>query len=73
MRDALGALGPVDGHNPELSNLTLSMTEVEPGDIVFITTDGVSDNLDPVIGKFAGMYPELYNLFVNRMCFFFFF
>ncbi|KAI5702093.1 hypothetical protein M8J75_016561 [Diaphorina citri] len=55
MRDALGALGPVDGQNPELSNLTLSMTEVERGDIVFLTSDGVSDNLDPVVGKFTGL------------------
>lgn len=49
MRDALGALGPVDGQNPELNNLTCSMTEVESGDIVFITSDGVSDNFDPVV------------------------
>ncbi|CAH0391098.1 unnamed protein product [Bemisia tabaci] len=55
MRDALGALGPVDGQNPELSNLTLSMTDVFPGDVVFLTSDGVSDNLDPVVGKFAGL------------------
>ena len=31
------------------------MTEVESGDIVFITSDGVSDNFDPVVGKFAVM------------------
>lgn len=53
MRDALGALGPVDGNNPELGNLTLSMTVVEAGDIVFLTSDGISDNFDPVVGKFA--------------------
>ncbi|KAG5681278.1 hypothetical protein PVAND_010729 [Polypedilum vanderplanki] len=53
MRDALGALGPVDGNKPELSNLTLAMTIVEKGDIVFLTSDGVSDNFDPVVGKFA--------------------
>uniref|UniRef100_A0A0C9R9X5 CG9801_0 protein n=1 Tax=Fopius arisanus TaxID=64838 RepID=A0A0C9R9X5_9HYME len=53
MRDALGALGPVDGCNPELNNLTLAMTEVELGDIVFLTSDGISDNFDPVVGKFA--------------------
>ena len=53
MRDALGALGPVDGINPELSNLTYSMTFVQPTDIVFITSDGVSDNFDPVVGKFC--------------------
>ena len=48
-----GALGPVDGVNPELSNLTCSMTYVEPGDIVFLTSDGISDNFDPVVGKFC--------------------
>lgn len=58
MRDALGALGPVDGNKPELSNLTLSMTIVEKGDIVFLTSDGVSDNFDPVVGKFAETEPE---------------
>lgn len=58
MRDALGALGPVDGNKPELSNLTLSMTIVEKGDIVFLTSDGVSDNFDPVVGKFAEIEPD---------------
>lgn len=53
MRDALGALGPVDGQNPELNNLTLAMTFVDPGDIIFLTSDGISDNFDPVVGKFA--------------------
>ncbi|GBM72958.1 PP2C-like domain-containing protein CG9801 [Araneus ventricosus] len=53
MRDALGALGPVDGINPELSNLTVSMSELEPDDIVFLASDGISDNFDPVVGKFA--------------------
>lgn len=53
MRDALGALGPVNGSNPELNNLTLAMTEIEEGDIVFLTSDGISDNFDPVVGKFA--------------------
>ncbi|XP_013780379.2 PP2C-like domain-containing protein CG9801 [Limulus polyphemus] len=53
MRDALGALGPVDGQNPELSNLTVAMTSVDPDDIVFLTSDGISDNFDPVVGKFA--------------------
>ena len=26
---------------------------MEPGDIVFLTSDGVSDNFDPVVGKFV--------------------
>lgn len=54
MRDALGALGPVNASKePEMSNFTLSFTTAEDGDIVFITSDGVSDNCDPVVGKFA--------------------
>ncbi|KAK0393334.1 hypothetical protein QR680_000157 [Steinernema hermaphroditum] len=53
MRDAGGALGPVDGRNPQLQNLTCSMTFIEKGDVVFITSDGVSDNFDPVVGKFC--------------------
>uniref|UniRef100_A0A8R1HLF0 PPM-type phosphatase domain-containing protein n=1 Tax=Caenorhabditis japonica TaxID=281687 RepID=A0A8R1HLF0_CAEJA len=53
MRDAGGALGPVDGRNPQLHNLTCSMTFVEDGDVVFVTSDGVSDNFDPVVGKFC--------------------
>lgn len=53
MRDALGALGPVDGQNPELNNLTMAMSVIEPGDIVFLASDGVSDNFDPVVGKFT--------------------
>ena len=53
MRDALGALGPVSGKEPELNNLTVAMTVVDAGDIVFLTSDGISDNFDPVVGKFA--------------------
>lgn len=53
MRDALGALGPVSGNEPELNNLTVAMTVVDVGDIVFLTSDGISDNFDPVVGKFA--------------------
>ncbi|XP_017480416.1 PREDICTED: PP2C-like domain-containing protein CG9801 [Rhagoletis zephyria] len=60
MRDALGALGPADGNKPELGNLTLSMTVIEKGDIVFLTSDGISDNFDPVVGKFAEAWtPEV--------------
>jgi serine/threonine protein phosphatase PrpC len=64
MRDVMGALGPVDGHNPELSNLTLSITQVDLDDIVFITSDGVSDNLDPVVGHFTGIHYLYYILII---------
>ncbi|ELT94487.1 hypothetical protein CAPTEDRAFT_128291, partial [Capitella teleta] len=53
IRDAGGALGPVNGTDPELHNLTCSMTVVDPGDIVYLTTDGISDNFDPVVTKLA--------------------
>lgn len=53
IRDAGGALGPVNGQDPELHNLTCSMTYVDPGDILYLTTDGISDNFDPVVTKIA--------------------
>lgn len=58
IRDAGGALGPVCGERPELHNLTCSMTIVEQGDIVFLTTDGISDNFDPVVCKIASAKNE---------------
>lgn len=53
MRDALGALGPVDGTNPELSNLTLSVTKIQKGDIILLASDGLTDNFDPNVCKFT--------------------
>ncbi|KRT80503.1 hypothetical protein AMK59_7283 [Oryctes borbonicus] len=53
MRDALGALGPVDGTNPELSNLTISVTKMQKGDIVLVASDGLTDNFDPNVCKFT--------------------
>ncbi|XP_050405170.1 uncharacterized protein LOC126820977 [Patella vulgata] len=53
IRDAGGALGPVDGINPELHNLTCSLSFCNAGDVVFLTTDGISDNFDPVVTKIA--------------------
>ena len=53
IRDAGGALGPVNGQQPELHNLTCSMTLIDPGDIVYLATDGITDNFDPVVTKIA--------------------
>ena len=53
VREAGGALGPSDGYRPDLGNLTCSFTFVEPEDILFATSDGVSDNFDPVVIKHA--------------------
>ena len=58
MRDALGALGPVVDALPELANFTCSMTLCEPGDVVFLASDGVGDNFDPVVGKFCVMQDQ---------------
>ncbi len=44
MRMAGGVLGPSLGSKPDLGNLTISYLPVFPGDIVFSTSDGVSDN-----------------------------
>ncbi|XP_065319811.1 uncharacterized protein LOC135927626 isoform X3 [Gordionus sp. m RMFG-2023] len=56
LRDAEGALGPaINGLHPELHNLSLSQTTLSSGQIVFLTTDGVSDNMDPVVRKLALM------------------
>lgn len=51
MRCPGGSLGPCVGNNPDLRNLTFSFTTLETGDIVFLTSDGVSDNFDPVISQ----------------------
>ena len=51
MRHSGGALGPVDGYNPDLSNLTCSFVILEEGDLVFLCSDGISDNFDPVVSK----------------------
>lgn len=51
MRCPGGSLGPADGYNPDLRNLTFSFTMLDHGDIVFLTSDGVSDNFDPVIAQ----------------------
>lgn len=55
MRMAGGVLGPSLGSQPDLSNLTVAYTPVYPGDIVFCTSDGVSDNfsskvMNPLVG-----------------------
>ena len=44
MRMAGGVLGPSMGSQPDLENLTVAYMPVFAGDIVFCTSDGVSDN-----------------------------
>ena len=48
MRDSGGCLGANVGTDPDLSNLLCCFTCLSSGDIVFLTSDGVSDNFDPV-------------------------
>ena len=48
MRDSGGCLGTSVGDEPDLGNLICSFTLLAEGDIVFVTSDGVSDNFDPV-------------------------
>ena len=48
MRDSGGCLGANVGNEPDLSNLVCCFFSVSEGDIVFLTSDGISDNFDPV-------------------------
>ena len=34
-----------------INTISCSITEVLPGDIVFLTSDGISDNFDPVVAR----------------------
>ncbi len=51
MRHTGGCIGPLVGDDPDLGNLTCSFTFVEEGDIVFLTSDGITDNFDPNVLK----------------------
>ena len=48
-RDCGGCLGCNLGDQPDLSNLLCSFVPLNNNDIVFVVSDGVSDNIDPVI------------------------
>lgn len=48
--DCGGRLGPIvpeKGSEPDLGNLTVDSVIVDEGDIIFLVSDGVHDNLDP--------------------------
>jgi len=46
--DCGGRLGPfLDGHKPDLRNLSLKYVEVLENDLLFLVSDGVHDNLEP--------------------------
>lgn len=53
MKQAGGCIGPLVGDEPDLSNLTCSFTFLEEGDIVFLTSDGITDNFDPKVLKIS--------------------
>lgn len=48
IRDAGGCLGADMGDHPDLSNLYCCYAPLADHDIVFLSSDGVSDNFDPV-------------------------
>ena len=52
-RDCGGCLGCDLGDRPDLSNLTCSFVPLSLNDIVFVMSDGIVDNLDPVLLKTA--------------------
>ncbi|CAF1655447.1 unnamed protein product [Rotaria magnacalcarata] len=53
MRSPGGALGMTMTEKADLSNLTYSLMEIEQGDFIFLTSDGVSDNYDPCVSGCA--------------------
>lgn len=53
MRNVGGALGHVYGIKPDVSNLNYSLMYIKETDIVFLVSDGISDNLDPVVSQTA--------------------
>lgn len=53
MRSPGGALGMTMTETADLSNLTYSIMEIDQGDFVFLTTDGISDNYDPCVNGSA--------------------
>jgi serine/threonine protein phosphatase PrpC len=48
LRDAGGCLGADVGDHPDLTNLFCCFAPVAEQDLVFLSSDGVSDNFDPV-------------------------
>ena len=58
LRYSGGSLRPVDGCGLDLTNLTCSYTVLQTGDIVYLTSDGISDNFDPKVGKFCVESPS---------------
>eukprot|EP00775_Hariotina_reticulata_P011906 gene11906-12050_t len=48
-----GCLGFAIGDKPDLTNVTFSITRLDEGDLVFLTSDGISDNFDPIMRKQA--------------------
>ena len=50
-RDCGGCLGCDLGDQPDLSNLFCFFVPIADNDVVFIVSDGVSDNFDPVVLK----------------------
>ncbi|VDD79699.1 unnamed protein product [Mesocestoides corti] len=53
-RDTGGALGPVyESGEPELRNLMCAVALCNPGDVVILGTDGLTDNFDPVVVRIA--------------------
>ena len=65
MRNVGGALGHVYGNKPDVSNLNYSVMYVKESDIVFLVSDGVSDNLDPIVSQTARRRPQNENELPN--------
>lgn len=56
-----GTLGPSYGSKPDLENLTVAFMKVYEGDIIFCTSDGISDNFSgKAVAQMTGKeYPDV--------------
>lgn len=55
VQDPGGRLGPFNGSQPDLRNLTLTLVPCASGDKIILVTDGVHDNFSP---EFLGKLPS---------------
>jgi len=72
--DCGGRLGPqLPGANPDLRNLSLSMTLVDEGDCILLVSDGIHDNFDPQMLGFspAELGIQHSKTWAQAVCFFF--
>lgn len=70
VRNSGGCLGPSFGTKPDLENLTVAFMTLHEGDIVFCTSDGISDNFSgKAVSQMTGLvHPDIAKGKVKPCC-----